>query len=116
MPIDADIQARQKKMWTVGDFPTVAERIIPVSELAVERVGVEPGLSLLDVATGTGNLAMIAAQAGAKVTGVDITPKLLEVGRERAKAAGLEIEFSRATRRSCPSRTSRSTASRRSSG
>ena len=93
MPIDADIQARQKKMWTVGDFPTVAARIIPVSELAVERVGVEPGLRLLDVATGTGNLAMIAAQAGANVTGVDITPKLLEVGRERAKAAGLEIEF-----------------------
>jgi SAM-dependent methyltransferase len=93
MPIDAEIQARQKQMWTAGDFPTIAQRIIPVSENVVKRAGVEPGMKLLDVATGTGNAAVIAATEGAEVTGVDITPKLLDVARERAAASGLEIKF-----------------------
>ncbi len=93
MPIDAEVQARQKQMWTVGDFPGVAERIVPASQAVVDAAGVEPGMRVLDVATGTGNAAVIAAQAGGEVTGVDITPKLLDVARRRAAAAGLEIEF-----------------------
>jgi len=52
-----------------------------------------PGERLLDVATGSGNVAIPAALAGADVTGLDLTPKLLEVARERAAEAGVEIEF-----------------------
>ncbi len=93
MPIDADFQAAQKKTWTAGDFATIAKRVIPASEDVVAGVGVESGMKLLDVATGTGNAAVIAAEAGAEVTGVDITPRLLDVARERAAESGLEIEF-----------------------
>jgi len=55
--------------------------------------GAGPGVELLDVATGSGNVALAAAKAGAKVTGLDLTPKLLDVARGRASAAGLEVEF-----------------------
>jgi SAM-dependent methyltransferase len=87
------IKEGQRAMWTAGDYPEVSRRIASVAELLVERVGAQPGLELLDVATGSGNVAIAAARAGAKVTGLDLTPKLLDVARSRASAAGLEIEF-----------------------
>ena len=83
----------QKAMWTAGDYPQVARRIEPVAEQLVARIGAAPGLTLLDVATGSGNVAIPAAQAGAQVTGLDLTPKLLEAARQRAAEAGLEIDF-----------------------
>jgi SAM-dependent methyltransferase len=87
------IKDRQRQMWTVGDFPEIATRIESASESVVDAVGAAPGLALLDVATGTGNAAMIAASRGATVSGLDLTPKLLEVAAERAKAAGVEIDL-----------------------
>jgi SAM-dependent methyltransferase len=83
----------QKAMWTAGDYPEVSRRIASVAELLVERLGAEPGVDWLDVATGSGNVALPAARAGAKVTGLDLTPKLLEVARSRAASADLSIEF-----------------------
>jgi SAM-dependent methyltransferase len=59
----------------------------------VERVGAQSGEKLLDVATGTGNVAIPAALAGASVTGLDLTPQLLEVAQRRAGEAGLDIHF-----------------------
>ena len=50
-------------------------------------------MEVLDLATGTGNVAMRAAQLGARVTGLDLTPELFERGRERAAAAGVEIDW-----------------------
>jgi SAM-dependent methyltransferase len=93
MPVDREIQERQKAIWAAGDYATVATRIESVSEEVVARVGVEEGTQLLDVATGTGNAALFAAAAGAQVTGLDLTPKLLVTARERAAEAGYEIEF-----------------------
>ena len=81
----------QKAMWTAGDYAEVAQRIVPVGEYIAERAGAGPGVELLDVATGTGNVSVPAALAGAKVTGLDLTPKLLANQRERAAAAGVEI-------------------------
>jgi SAM-dependent methyltransferase len=83
----------QKAMWTAGDYPEVSRRIASVAELLVERLGAQAGHDWLDVATGSGNVAIPAARAGAKVTGLDLTPKLLDVARNRAANAGLEIEF-----------------------
>jgi SAM-dependent methyltransferase len=83
----------QKAMWTAGDYAEVAQRIVPVGEYVAERAGAGPGVELLDVATGTGNVSVPAARAGAKVTGLDLTPKLLEEQRERAAAAGVEVEL-----------------------
>jgi SAM-dependent methyltransferase len=94
MSIDVSgIKQGQKMMWTAGDYPEVSRRIASVAELLTERVGAQPGLDLLDVATGSGNVAIAAARAGAKVTGLDLTPKLLDVARGRASSAGLEIEL-----------------------
>lgn len=87
------IKDRQRHMWTIGDYAAIAEMIEGASEAAVERVGAGPGRELLDVATGTGNAALLAARRGARVTGLDLTPKLLEIATERARAAGVEAVF-----------------------
>jgi SAM-dependent methyltransferase len=83
----------QRKMWTAGDYPELAQSIQSVSDKLVERVGTKAGETVLDVATGSGNAAIASALTGAKVTGLDLTPKLLEAARARAGEAGLQIEF-----------------------
>jgi SAM-dependent methyltransferase len=94
MTIDfSGIKEGQRRMWTVGDYPDIARSIAEVGETVVARAQAQPGMSLLDVATGTGNVAIPAALAGADVTGLDLTPKLLEVARERAAEAGAEVSF-----------------------
>jgi ubiquinone/menaquinone biosynthesis C-methylase UbiE len=82
-----------KTMWGSGNYAAVAERIAGTGELVVERAGVEPGMEVLDVACGTGNATIPAAKAGARVTGLDFAPRLLEVARERASDAMVEIDF-----------------------
>jgi SAM-dependent methyltransferase len=94
MSIDVSaIKEGQRKMWTVGDYADIARTIAAVAELVVERVQAAPGVSLLDVATGSGNVAIPAALAGSSVTGLDLTPRLLEVARGRADDAGLDVHF-----------------------
>jgi SAM-dependent methyltransferase len=94
MSIDlSGIKEGQRRMWSIGDYPDIARTIARVAELVVERVGARSGESLLDVATGSGNVAIPAAIAGASVTGLDLTPRLLEVARERAAEAGVDVAF-----------------------
>lgn len=94
MSIDVSgIKDGQRKMWTIGDYPDIARTIAGVAETILARADVGPGVGLLDVATGTGNVAIPAALSGASVTGLDLTPKLLEVARKRAAEAGVEIGF-----------------------
>jgi len=88
-----EIKTRQREMWTVGDFPQVATRTVPAAETIVERLGIGAGERVLDVATGTGNGALLAAERGAVASGLDLTPKLLAVAAERAAAAGVEVDF-----------------------
>ena len=65
--------------WSAGDWDSFAELIEPVGGVVIDRVGVAPGLRLLDVGTGNGgNVAIPAAQLGAEVVGLDVTPELLE--------------------------------------
>jgi ubiquinone/menaquinone biosynthesis C-methylase UbiE len=85
------VDARQT--WASGDYAIVAEKITDVADALIERTGVEPGMELLDVATGTGNVALPAAQAGARVTGLDLAPELLDVARERGADLGLELDW-----------------------
>src|SRR5215211_1282998 len=82
-----------KTMWGSGNYAAVAERITKAGELVVERAGVEPGMDVLDVACGTGNASIPAAKAGARVTGLDFAPPLLEIARERSADAMVEIDF-----------------------
>jgi SAM-dependent methyltransferase len=94
MSIDVDgIKQGQRMMWSTGNYPEVARRIESVAEIIAEQVGAAPGLELLDVATGSGNVAIAAAQAGANVTGLDLTPELLEAARRRAADAELDVRF-----------------------
>jgi SAM-dependent methyltransferase len=80
--------------WAAGDYPAIAQRQLwPLGERIVRRVGVAPGEDVLDVACGTGNAALRAAQAGGRVTGVDLTPELLDEARRLAAEAGVDIEY-----------------------
>jgi SAM-dependent methyltransferase len=82
-----------KTMWGSGNYAAVAERISEVGQLVVERSGLEPGMDLLDVACGSGNATIPAARAGARVTGLDFSPDLLAIARERAADAMVEVDW-----------------------
>lgn len=83
----------QRETWASGDFDTIAKRIWPVGGELVSRVGVGRGERVLDVAAGTGNAAVQAAQAGAEVVAADLTPELFEAGRRNAAEVGVEVEW-----------------------
>ncbi len=88
-----EFRQRQRAMWGAGDYAELSRHISQVGELAVERAGVGPGMDVLDVACGPGNAAKPAARAGARVTGLDLVPSLLEAGRDEAESQGLEITW-----------------------
>jgi ubiquinone/menaquinone biosynthesis C-methylase UbiE len=81
------------EMWGSGNYAAVADKIATAGETIVERAGIEPGMEVLDVACGTGNATIPAAKVGARVTGVDFAPALLEVARERGADAMVEVEW-----------------------
>jgi SAM-dependent methyltransferase len=82
-----------KNSWMAGDFGKIAEHSAREAERFVARLNIVPDSKVLDVACGTGNLAIPAARAGAQVTGLDIAPNLLEQARERAAREKLEVRF-----------------------
>lgn len=73
--------------WGVGCYEETASELAPVSEVAIAALGLTGRERLLDVACGTGNAALLADQAGALVTGLDASPRLLEVARDRVPRA-----------------------------
>ena len=87
------VKQRQRAIWSAGDYRTIGGLLAPVGEVVARTAAIEPGMKVLDVAAGSGNVAIPAAQAGADVTGLDLTPALLEIARERAQAAGVTVEW-----------------------
>lgn len=79
--------------WGVGQYEVTALEIGPVAEHVVAQADLRNGERVLDLATGTGNAALLAARAGATATGVDTAARLLEVARGRAERDGLEATF-----------------------
>src|SRR6202789_2907743 len=79
--------------WSAGDFGQVAKYTAEEGVTFISRLPIRAGMDVLDVACGTGNLAIPAARKGARVTGVDIAPNLLAQARARAEGEGLEIAF-----------------------
>jgi SAM-dependent methyltransferase len=79
--------------WSAGEYELTAQRIAPAAERAVAALAPQPGERIVDVACGTGNASLLAARAGAEVTGLDLAERLLDVGRARAAAEGLEVDF-----------------------
>lgn len=96
------LKARLKAMWMTGDFGEIAKHIEAGAEEFIGRLALGPGLRVLDVACGSGNLALPAARAGATVTGVDIATNLLEQARARAASEGLTIQFDEGDAESLP--------------
>jgi ubiquinone/menaquinone biosynthesis C-methylase UbiE len=88
-----EIKASQRRMWASGDYAKIAWGTVPLSDALVEAVELRPGAKVLDVATGTGHVALAAARRFCTVVGVDFVPALLEVARRRAAAEGLEVTF-----------------------
>jgi SAM-dependent methyltransferase len=94
---DPELKARHRAMWASGDYPSMVETwLLPLGPRLVEASGIGPGVRVLDVAAGTGNASLPAAQAGADVTASDLTPELLEAGRRRADGAGLTLAWAEA--------------------
>jgi SAM-dependent methyltransferase len=80
--------------WIAGDYGAIAREIgAGEAERFVARIGVEPGARVLDIACGTGNVTIPLARRGALITGLDMTPHLLEEARARAACEGLPIRF-----------------------
>jgi ubiquinone/menaquinone biosynthesis C-methylase UbiE len=70
-----------------------AELVTDVGRRLIELAGVEPGMELLDVACGTGNAAIPAAQSGARAIGLDPSADMLAVARERAADYMIEVDW-----------------------
>ncbi len=89
-----DLKLTHRATWAAGDYAAIAQLIDdqpPRDALAAAQL--RPGEDVLDVATGTGNLAIRAAAAGAQVAGLDLTPELFSVARQREAAAGVRVDW-----------------------
>ena len=89
-------------MWGTGDYRAVAEKVTSIGDVVVARAGIEPGMKVLDVACGTGNATVPAAKLGARVTGLDFSPGLIAIARERGAESDVEIEWLEGDAQSLP--------------
>jgi 2-polyprenyl-3-methyl-5-hydroxy-6-metoxy-1,4-benzoquinol methylase len=87
------LKMRLKATWMTGDYDLFSRYMEKDAEQFFKRLGIQPGTSLLDVGCGAGQLALIAARAGAQVTGCDISTNWLEKARARAAAERLKVTF-----------------------
>jgi len=88
-----ELKVRLKATWMTGDYDLFSRYLEKDAERFFRRLGIAPGTRLLDVGCGAGQLALIAARAGAQVTGCDISTNWLQKARARAAAERLEITF-----------------------
>ena len=102
---DADraLKARHRSMWASGDYPGLATDLLPeLADVLVAACGITRGDRVLDVASGSGNVAIPAARTGASVVASDLTPELFDDGRARAAAEGVELEWREADAEALP--------------
>lgn len=83
------------EVWSAGTYERFAARLAPVADQLVNLLEITPGERVLDLATGTAEVAVRAARTGATVTAIDITEPMLAKARERAEEEGLQITFDR---------------------
>jgi SAM-dependent methyltransferase len=90
-------------MWALGDYHRFAKATVwELGALLVEACGVHEGQRVLDIATGTGNVAIRAAERGASVVASDLTPENFDAGRREAESAGVELEWVEADAQALP--------------
>lgn len=94
MTVDMEtLKARLKATWMSGDYGYFARYLEPGALEFLSRIPIQGGDRVLDVACGAGQIAIPAARAGARVTGIDIATNSIEQARARARAEGLEVRF-----------------------
>ncbi|WP_052668037.1 class I SAM-dependent methyltransferase [Nitriliruptor alkaliphilus] len=86
-------KAVQRQVWSEGDYRPVGRLLEPAADLLVQAAGVAAGQRILDVATGAGSVAVLAAQAGADVVGVDLTDAWFGEARRGSTEAGVTVEL-----------------------
>ncbi|HEV3407717.1 MAG TPA: methyltransferase domain-containing protein [Gaiellaceae bacterium] len=92
MPFE-ELKERQSVMWGTGPYQRITETIRDIHQVVIDRLDPQPGEEVLDLACGTGALAELAATRGARVTGVDLAPILIDTAKERAAERGLDIDY-----------------------
>ncbi|WP_028850798.1 class I SAM-dependent methyltransferase [Thermocrispum municipale] len=97
-----EIKAKQQKIWSSGDYGKIAWITVPVAETLAEVVDLRPGSRVLDVATGTGHVALAAARRFCDVSGIDYVPALVDSAHRRAAAEDLDIDFREADAEDLP--------------
>src|SRR6195952_1963307 len=91
------IKAKHRAMWAFGDYDRVSTEVVAeLGEVIVEAAAGRPGDYVLDVAAGSGNASLRAAAAGGRVVATDLTPELLQIGRQRAVDQGLDLTWQEA--------------------
>ena len=88
-----ELKERQSVMWGNGPYQRVTETLEDIHERVIDTLAPAPGDRWLDLACGTGAIAERAAAGGADVTGLDLSPALIETAKERAAELGLDIEY-----------------------
>ncbi len=100
---DRALKAKHRAMWASGDYPRLAADLLPeLGDVLVQACGVTRGDRVLDIAAGSGNVAITAARTGASVVASDLTPELFEAGRAWAAAEGVELEWREADAEALP--------------
>lgn len=99
---DVDLKTRLKAIWMAGDYDRFSRYLEDGAREFYKRLPLVPGGTLLDVACGSGQLALMAAKDGLEVTGVDIASNLVERAQARARAAGLRVRFEEADAEALP--------------
>lgn len=89
----AELKARHSVVWGNGPYERITNTIRDIHAVVIDRSDPKPGERVLDAATGTGAVAILAAQRGADVVGQDIAPVLVETARQRAAEEGVEVDF-----------------------
>jgi SAM-dependent methyltransferase len=92
--LDRALKAKHAALWASGDYPAVADEVIAdLGRVIVDAAGISAADRVLDIAAGSGNASIPAAERGASVVASDLTPELLESGRRHAALRGVELDW-----------------------
>jgi ubiquinone/menaquinone biosynthesis C-methylase UbiE len=99
----SEAKAAARAAWRLGDYHRFATELIwDIGPVVVAACGIRPGQRVLDVAAGTGNVAIRAAEAGASVVASDLTPEHFQAGRAEAGSRGVELDWVEADAEALP--------------
>jgi SAM-dependent methyltransferase len=100
---DQALKTKHRAVWASGNYANVVDDLVhELGPILVEAAGIKPGDLVLDIAAGTGNAAIPAAQTGARVIASDLTPELMEVGKKWAAEVGVELAWETADAEALP--------------